>query len=229
MFTYNTMQTFIGVLGLEPLHMVAPVSDDPRRVDRFPEELAEMLVTITRRGVRPRDIVTPAALRNAMTVAMAMGGSTNVVLHGAEIARAAGHDLWNDVIKQDEFNDLSRRLPVVANMRPFGTYSMVDVDRIGGVEVIVRELLAAGLLDGTTLTCTGETLGEQVERLDPPRLTARSSTGCCLRSKPRVAFGSCAATSHRTGARFSNSPESSAASSTARSAAVRACSTVNGR
>ena len=70
-------------------------------------------------------------------------------------------------MSQDEFNDLSRHLPVVANMRPFGAYSMVDVDQVGGVPVIVRELLAAGLLDGSTLTCTGETLAEQVRRLDP--------------------------------------------------------------
>ena len=168
MFTYNTMQTFIGVLGMEPLHMVAPASDDARRTKSFPDELAALLATITAAGIRPRDIVTPAAMRNAFVVVMAMGGSTNVVLHGPEIARAAGFDLWDDVLSQQEFNELSHRLPVLVNMRPFGEYSMVDVDAIGGVAVIVKELLAAGELDGSALTCTGETLAEQVERLDPP-------------------------------------------------------------
>jgi len=168
MFTYNTMQTFIGVLGMEPLHMVAPVSDDQRRTTSFPDELAGLLSTISAAGIRPRDIVTPAAMRNAFVVVMAMGGSTNVVLHGPEIARAAGFDLWDDVLSQQEFNELSRRLPVLVNLRPFGEYSMVDVDAIGGVAVIVKELLDAGALDGSALTCTGETLAEQVERLDPP-------------------------------------------------------------
>ena len=107
-------------------------------------------------------------MRNAFVVVMAMGGSTNVVLHGPEIARAAGLDLWDDVLSQQEFNELSHRLPVLVNMRPFGAYSMVDVDAIGGVGVIVKELLAAGELDGSALTCTGETLAEQIERLDLP-------------------------------------------------------------
>jgi len=168
MFTYNTMQTFIAVLGMQPLHMVSPVSDDGRRVAQFPEELVDHLVTLTRLGIRPRDIVTPAALRNALTVVMAMGGSTNVVLHGAEIARAAGLDLWTDVITHHEVNELSRHLPVIANLRPFGAYSMVDVDTIGGLPVVVNELLGAGLLDGTTITCTGETLVDQLRRLEPP-------------------------------------------------------------
>ena len=168
MFTYNTMQTFIGVLGMEPLHMVAPASDDARRTKTFPDELAGLLATLTAAGIRPRDIVTPAAMRNAFVVVMAMGGSTNVVLHGPEIARAAGFDLWDDVLSQQEFNALSHRLPVLVNMRPFGEYSMVDVDAIGGVGVIVRELLAAGELDGSALTCTGETLAEQIGRLDAP-------------------------------------------------------------
>jgi len=167
MFTYNTMQTFIGVLGMEPLHMVSPASDDDRRTASFPDELASLLATISATGIRPRDIVTPAAIRNAFVVVMAMGGSTNVALHGPEIARAAGLDLWADVISQQEFNQLSRDLPVLVNMRPFGAYSMVDVEKIGGVPVIVRELLRAGALDGSALTCTGETLAEQIDRIDP--------------------------------------------------------------
>jgi dihydroxy-acid dehydratase len=168
MFTYNTMQSFIGVLGLEPLHMVAPPSDDPRRTDQFPDELVDCLVTMTERGIRPRDIVTPVSLRNALTVAIAMGGSTNVMLHSVEIARAAGFDLWTDVLSQDEFNELSRQLPVIVNMRPFGSYSMVDVDAEGGLPTVVAELLRAGHLDGDALTCTGESLADQIARLAPP-------------------------------------------------------------
>jgi dihydroxy-acid dehydratase len=168
MFTYNTMQTFIAVLGMEPLQMVAPPSDDPRRLKEFPNQLIDCLVAMTDAGIAPRDIVTPASLRNALTVTIAMGGSTNVLLHSVEIARAAGLDLWEDVLSQNEFNELSRRLPVLVNLRPFGFYSMVDIDGKGGLQVIVKELLGAGLLDGEALTCTGETLAEQVHRLDPP-------------------------------------------------------------
>ena len=168
MFTYNTMQTFMAVVGMQPLHMVAPGADDSRRTTSFPDQLVDCLVTMTTQGIRPRDIVTPTSLRNAVTVAMAMGGSTNVMLHSVEIARAAGIDFWADVMSQADFNALSRRMPVIVNMRPFGVYSMVDVDAAGGLAVIVAELLRAGLLDGSTLTCTGETLAQQVSRLDPP-------------------------------------------------------------
>jgi dihydroxy-acid dehydratase len=168
MFTYNTMQTFIAVAGMEPLHMVAPPSDDPRRLAEFPGELVDCLVTMTRKGITPRAIVTPSALRNALTVAIAMGGSTNVALHSVEIARAAGLDLWKDVMSQDEFNALSHRIPVLINARPFGFYSMVDIGAKGGLQVIVKQLLDAGYLDGNALTCTGETLAEQVRRLAPP-------------------------------------------------------------
>jgi dihydroxy-acid dehydratase len=168
MFTYNTMQTFIGVLGMQPLHMVAPASDDPRRTKEFPEQLVDCLVTMTERGIRPRDIVTPASLRNATTVVMAMGGSTNVALHSVEIALAAGIDFWSEVMSQEEFNGLSHRLPVLTNLRPYGAWSIVDLDEKGGVQVVVKELLDAGFLDGSTLTCTGETLAEQLARLAPP-------------------------------------------------------------
>ena len=168
MFTYNTMQTFIAVLGMEPLHMIAPPSDDARRVEQFPDELIDCLVTMTDRNIRPRDIVTPTSLRNALTVVMAMGGSTNVVLHAVEIARAAGLDLWEQVMTQAEFNECSQQTPVLVDMRPFGSYSMIDVDAVGGLQVVIRELLDAERLDGTAMTCTGETLTEQLRRLDPP-------------------------------------------------------------
>src|SRR3984885_15354476 len=168
MFTYNTVQTFIAVLGLEPLHMVSPSSDDPRRLADFPEQTVDCLLTMTERGIRPSDIVTPASLRNAVTVAIAMGGSTNVVLHSVEIARAAGIDFWAEAMRQQEIKALGRRLSVRVRLRPFGSYSMVDVETSGGVPAVVRELLADGYLDANALTCTGETLGEQVGRLAPP-------------------------------------------------------------
>ena len=167
MFTYNTMQTFIAVAGMEPLHMVSPAAEDERRLRDFPDQLIDCLLTMTKKGIKPRDIVTPTSLKNALTVAIAMGGSTNVALHSVEIARAAGIDLWKDVISQEEFNNLSRRVPVLVNARPFGVYSMVDIDESGGLQTIVKELLDAKLLDGTATTCTGETLATQVARLEP--------------------------------------------------------------
>lgn len=170
MFTYNTMQTFIGVVGLQPLHMVAPASDDPRRLNEFPRELVDHLARMMANGLRPRDIVQPDSIRNAVIVAMAVGGSTNVVLHTPEIARAAGYEhFWRDIMTPDEFNRLSRDIvPVLTNARPYGDHSMIDIDRVGGVQVIVRELLEAGMLNGEMMTCTGQTLAEQVASLDPP-------------------------------------------------------------
>ena len=164
------MQTFIGVMGLEPLHMVAPPSDDPRRVEQFPDELINFLLKMIKDNVTPRDIVNRDSIRNAMIVAMAIGGSTNVLLHGPEIARAAGFgDFARDIMTPQEFNHLSEHVvPVLIDARPFGNYSMVDIDEKGGIQVIVKELLDAGLLNGDSVTCTGETLSEQITRLNPP-------------------------------------------------------------
>jgi dihydroxy-acid dehydratase len=171
MFTYNTMQTFIGVVGMQPLHMVAPPSDDPRRLNEFPAELVALLAKLIEKDLKPRDIVVRDSLRNAVIVAMAIGGSTNVTLHAPEIARAAGFaDFWKEVMTPEEFNHLSQHVvPVLTDARPYGKYSMVDIDGVGGVQVIVRELLEAGLLNGNVLTCTGETLAQQVERLGAKR------------------------------------------------------------
>lgn len=150
--------------------MVAPASDDPRRLNEFPDELVTHLSRMIETDLKPRDIVGRDSLRNALIVAMAVGGSTNVVLHVPEIARAAGYEhFWRDVMTPEEFNHLSKNVvPVLTNARPYGMYSMVDIDRIGGVQVIVRELLEAGLLNGDVMTCTGETLSEQVARLGTP-------------------------------------------------------------
>ena len=170
MFTYNTMQTFIGVIGMEPLDMVSPPSDDSRRTEQFPGELVNYLRDMIESQVTPRDIVSRESLRNGIILAMAVGGSTNVMLHAPEIARAAGYGNFSDqIMSPEEFNYLSQHVvPVLVDARPFGNYSMVDIDEKGGVQVIVKELLEAGLLNGETLTCTGETLAQQVDRLDPP-------------------------------------------------------------
>jgi dihydroxy-acid dehydratase len=167
MFTYNTMQTFIGVVGMQPLHMVAPPSDDPRRLKEFPAQLVDYLAQMMAKGLKPRDIVVRDSLRNALIVAMAIGGSTNVTLHVPEIARAAGYaDFWKEVMTPAEFNHLSQHIvPVLTDARPYGKYSMVDIDKVGGIQVIVKELLDAGLLNGEVMTCTGETLAAQVKRL----------------------------------------------------------------
>ena len=171
MFTYNTMQSFIGVVGMQPLHMISPASQDTRRLKEFPIELVDYLANLIDRNITPRDIVTRESLRNAIIVAMSVGGSTNVLLHAPEIARAAGYkDFSKEIMSPEEFNELSKNIiPVVINARPFGQYSMVDIDAKGGMQVIVKELLDAGLLNGETLTCTGETLSQQIKRLDPPK------------------------------------------------------------
>ena len=171
MFTYNTMQTFIGVLGMEPLHMISPASQDTRRINEFPNQLVEYLSDLINNNVTPRDIVTRDSLRNAIIVAMSVGGSTNVLLHAPELARAAGYEnFFSDIMSPDEFNYLSKDvIPVVVNARPFGKYSMVDIDTKGGIQVIVKELMNAGLLNGDTMTCTGEKLSMQIERLSPPK------------------------------------------------------------
>ncbi len=175
MFTYNTMQTFIGVVGMQPLHMVAPPSDDPRRVNEFAAELVDLLANLIEKDLKPRDSVVRDSIRNAVIVAMAIGGSTNVTLHAPEIARAAGFgDFWKEIMTPEEFNYLSQHvIPVLTDARPYGKYSMVDIDDVGGVQVIVRELLEAGLLNGEVLTCTGETLAAQVERLGAKRADGR--------------------------------------------------------
>ena len=169
MFTYNTMQTFIAVVGMQPLHMVSPASDDKRRLEIFPNQLISFLDNMIKKDIKPRDIVTRDSIRNAVIVAMSIGGSTNVMLHAPELARAAGYKSFNDdIMSSEEFNYLSEKVvPVVVNARPFGKYSMVDIDEKGGIQVFVKDLLDSGLLNGNTLTCTGETLKEQIDRLSP--------------------------------------------------------------
>ena len=190
MFTYNTMQTFIGVVGMQPLHMVSPSSDDIRRINLFPSELVGYLANLIRDQILPRDIVTRDAIRNAMIVAMSIGGSTNVLLHAPEIARAAGFKSFAaDIMSPEEFNYLSQKLvPVLIDARPFGKYSMLDIDKKGGVQVIVKELIEVGLINGETQTCTGETLFEQVRRLDTKSPDGEVIYEVKTRTNQQVAF-----------------------------------------
>jgi dihydroxy-acid dehydratase len=113
--------------------------------------------------VRPRDIMTRAAFENAVTTVMALGGSTNAVLHLLAIAREAGVPL-----ELEDFDAISRRTPHLADVKPFGSYHMVDLDRIGGVPVVLRALLDGGLIDGDALTVTGSTVSENVEAVTFP-------------------------------------------------------------
>ena len=110
-FTYNTMQTFIGVVGMQPLHMVSPPSEDKRRLEVFPNELISYLDNMIKKDIKPRDIVTRDSIRNAIIVAMSIGGSTNVMLHAPELARAAGYNNFNDdIMSFEEFNYLSENV-----------------------------------------------------------------------------------------------------------------------
>ena len=147
-FTYNTMQTFIAVVGMQPLHMVSPASQDERRKTDFPNELIDYLAKLIDKNITPRDIVTRDSIRNGIIVAMAIGGSTNVMLHAPELARAAGYnDFYGDIMSHEEFNNLSQNvIPVVVNARPFGKYSMVDIDSMGGIQVIVKDMIDLGLI-----------------------------------------------------------------------------------
>ena len=155
--------------------MVSPPSDDKRRTDVFPDELISYLDQMVKNDVKPRDIVTRDSIRNALIVAMSIGGSTNVMLHAPELARAAGYKNFNeDIMSADEFNHLSKNVvPVLVDARPFGRYSMVDIDKEGGIQVFIKDLLDAGLLNGNTLTCTGETLEDQIRRLSPKILMVK--------------------------------------------------------
>jgi len=152
--------------GQLPLRLVQPeytvaTSDGMRNGTR------EMRYSLIGRWQTPRDIVGRDSIRNAVIVAMAIGGSTNVMLHAPEIARAAGFgDFARDIMSPQEFNHLSEHVvPVLTDARPYGRYSMVDIADKGGVQVIVKALLDAGLLNGDVPTCTGETLAGQLERL----------------------------------------------------------------
>jgi dihydroxy-acid dehydratase len=162
MFTANTMASVAEALGMCLPGSASPAAVDPRR-DQFAFDSGRAVVDLLAKGIRPRQIMTPEAFENAIAVVMALGGSTNAVLHLMAIANEARVEL-----SLDDFNRVGARVPHIADTKPHGRYHMVDVDRIGGLPVVMRALLEAGLLHGDCLTVTGRTLAENLAALDPP-------------------------------------------------------------
>ncbi len=158
LFTANTMAAAIEAIGLSLPGAAAIPAVDPRR-DEVNRRTGEAVLRLLRDGIRPRDILTRPAFENAIRVVVAMGGSTNAVLHLLAIAREAGVDL-----AIDDFDRLSRQTPRIADMKPGGRYVMADLDRVGGVPVVMRALLEAGLLDGDAPTVTGQTVRQNLTR-----------------------------------------------------------------
>jgi dihydroxy-acid dehydratase len=162
MFTANTMAAASEALGMALPGSASPAAIDPLR-DDLAAETGRTVVRLLEAGIRPRQIMTKPAFENAIAVAMALGGSTNAVLHLLAIANEAEVELT-----LDDFDRVGRRVPHVADMKPHGRYHMIDLDRVGGVPVVMRALLDAGVLDGDCLTVTGRTIAENLATLDPP-------------------------------------------------------------
>ncbi|TFD68957.1 dihydroxy-acid dehydratase [Cryobacterium ruanii] len=164
MYTANTMASVAEALGMSLPGSASPASADRRR-DYFARRSGEAVVNMLRLGITARDILTRKAFENAIAVAMAFGGSTNVVLHLLAIAREAEVELT-----LDDFNRIGDQVPHIGDLKPFGKYVMNDVDRQGGVPTVMRALLEAGLIHGDTLTVTGKTVAENLAEIDPPAL-----------------------------------------------------------
>ncbi|GAA1728247.1 dihydroxy-acid dehydratase [Microbacterium paludicola] len=161
MYTANTMASVAEALGLSLPGSAAPPAADRRR-DYFAHRSGEAVVNLLRQGITTKDILTKESFENAIALAMALGGSTNVVLHLLAIAREAEVDLT-----LHDFNRIGDKTPHVADMKPFGKYVMNDVDRHGGIPVIMKAMLDEGLLHGDALTVTGKTLAENLKDLNP--------------------------------------------------------------
>ncbi|HVV12803.1 dihydroxy-acid dehydratase [Amycolatopsis sp.] len=164
MYTANTMACAAEALGMSLPGSASPPSVDRRR-DRFARESGEAIIGMLAQGLTARDVLTREAFENAIAVVMALGGSTNAVLHLLAIAHEAEVELT-----LDDFTRIGDRVPHLADVKPFGRYVMTAVDRIGGVPVVMKALLDAGLLHGDCLTVTGRTLAENLDRLAPPEL-----------------------------------------------------------
>jgi dihydroxy-acid dehydratase len=162
MFTANTMAAVSEALGMAlPGSASAPAVD--RRRDDYAYASGRAVVQLIDKGIRPRHIMTKEAFENAIAVVMALGGSTNAVLHLLAIAHEARVDL-----AIDDFNRVGTHVPHIADTKPHGRYHMTDIDRIGGIPVVMRELLEAGLMHGDCVTVTGRTLAENLDLLKPP-------------------------------------------------------------
>jgi len=162
MFTANTMASVAEALGMALPAGATPPAVDPRR-DDIAYESGRVVVRMLEKDIRPRQIMTKQAFENAIAVTMALGGSTNAVLHLLAIANEARVDL-----SLDDFNRVGSRVPHLADMKPHGKFHMVDLDRVGGVPVVVRMLAEEGLINVDCLTVTGRSVGENLERLGPP-------------------------------------------------------------
>ncbi|MBW4095146.1 MAG: dihydroxy-acid dehydratase [Acidobacteria bacterium] len=167
MYTANTMACIGEALGMSLPGSAAPPSADRRR-DMFARQSGEAVVNLLRLGITSRDIMTKKAFENAIAVTMAFGGSTNAVLHLLAIAREAEVDLT-----LDDFTRIGDKIPHLGDLKPFGRYVMFDVDKVGGVPVIMKALLDAGLLHGDALTVTGKTVAENLAAINPPDLDGK--------------------------------------------------------
>lgn len=164
MYTANTMASVAEALGMSLPGSASPPSADRRR-DYFAHRSGEAVVNMLKHGISARDILTKKAFENAIAVAMAFGGSTNVVLHLLAIAYEAEVDLTID-----DFNRIGDTIPHIGDLKPFGKYVMNDVDRHGGVPVVMKALLDAGLIHGDCLTVTGKTVAENLADINPKPL-----------------------------------------------------------
>jgi dihydroxy-acid dehydratase len=162
MYTANTMAAAAEAMGMSLPGSAAPPAVDRRR-DGYAQRSGQAVVELLRSGITTRDIITRESLLNAIAVVVALGGSTNAVLHLLALAHEAHVEL--DI---EDFNAVADRVPHLANVKPFGQYVMSDVDRIGGVPVVMKALLDAGLIDGTCLTVTGRTVAENLAEIAPP-------------------------------------------------------------
>jgi dihydroxy-acid dehydratase len=162
MYTANTMASIGEALGLSLPGSAAPPSIDRRR-DSYAIASGAAVVNLIRQGIRTRDILTKQAFENAITILMALGGSTNAVLHLLAIAHEARVDL-----SMDDFHRVGSKVPLLGDLKPFGKFVMNDVDKIGGVPVVLKALLDAGLIHGDCLTVTGKTMAENLKEIAPP-------------------------------------------------------------
>ncbi len=162
MYTANTMASAAEALGMSLPGSAAPPAVDRRR-DGYSVQSGEAVVNLIRQGITARDILTKKAFENAITVVMALGGSTNAVLHLLAIAHEADVEL-----SLEDFNRIGARVPLLGDLKPFGRFVMTDVDKVGGIPVVMRALLDAGLLHGDCLTVTGKTMAENLADISPP-------------------------------------------------------------
>ncbi len=159
MYTANTMASAIEALGMSLPYSASIPAEDPRKIEEC-HQAGEAVLNLLKRDIKPRDIMTRAAFENAMVVVMALGGSTNSVLHLIAMAKSVGVKL-----SIDDFQKVSDRVPFLADLKPSGQFVMEDLHRVGGTSGVMKYLLKHKLLDGSCLTCTGKTLAQNLRPL----------------------------------------------------------------